>query len=339
MISGARLSWLSRLSRLSRLSWLSWLSLRSGAAFGASIQLPAGEDPARWALALQMGDFTVPGDVVITDLGARWEIRVRDGAGQLRVEIVDEPQGAQAREDVVLLASSLLQPLRPGAGLPGLPPALQGEPPRPPPPPPDIAPLLWASVADLPAILPPEPDPPPAILVAPGRLDRSFDRVEVARRDQPWLATDQRALWRPGTRPTVGLGASVGWRAGPLLLGLDLDGQPSAALTAAPEARMGQIAASAQAWWALDPLRLGLEAGCAWRTFTYAGERVGAWPVGVIGAMAAAYLPISPSLVARPWAGLRLDLASGRLQQGDLDVAIPPLALTVGLAWHLPGKI
>ncbi len=318
--------------------WL--LCALSGRAQAASIQLPAGEDPARWSLALQMGDFSVPGDVLIVDRGAQWEIQVRDGAGVVRTATVDEPQTAQAREDVALLASSLLRPLGPGAGW-GLPvlPVIAPDPPeprpRPLPPPPDLEALLAAQEFAPQPVAPPDPGLP--LPIRAGRLGGEPSRVEVFREDRPWLVLDQRAIWQPGFRPTAGLGGSVGWRpVAPLLVGIGVEGQPSSALTVDPEARMGQIGVMGQVWWAADPLRLGLEGGCAWRTFSWRGQALGTWPVAQIGGMAAAYLELWPGVVARPWLGARLDLTPGRLTQGELDVGIVPVGLTAGLALHLP---
>ncbi len=168
-------------------AWLvAALGCWTSSAWAVPFLLPEGEDPAPWRGALVLGgDLALdPGEARVVgapwvelERTARpelWRLRVRDAAGTLHEVELPAPHGEAAREELVVLAASLLHPVDQGGvdawsaltsaeeppPLPELPPPLPELPPplppeavvveRPPPLPPE------AVVAEAPPPLPPE---------------------------------------------------------------------------------------------------------------------------------------------------------------------------------------
>ena len=85
------------------------------AAESAALCLPAGEPSGRWSDAAALGGFRVAAvdsgeRVIVTAEGARWHLRAVDARGGVHDATVPVPVTAQAREDLVWLARSLLKP-------------------------------------------------------------------------------------------------------------------------------------------------------------------------------------------------------------------------------------
>lgn len=91
------------------------LTLPRGSLAAVPFRLPVGEAVDLWLPALGMGGFVVDGAraeaalVELVDEGGQWRLRVRTADGQLREAIVRAPDNPDAREDIVWLATSLLQ--------------------------------------------------------------------------------------------------------------------------------------------------------------------------------------------------------------------------------------
>ena len=91
------------------------LALEVQAAASAALCLPAGEPSARWSDAAALGGFRVAAvdsgeRVIVTAEGARWHLHAVDARGGVHDATVPVPVTAQAREDLVWLARSLLKP-------------------------------------------------------------------------------------------------------------------------------------------------------------------------------------------------------------------------------------
>ncbi len=176
--------------RPSRSLWLPSLSLvlcllLARPALAVPFLLPAGEPASRWqaALALSGGLQLDPSEVRVasapwvelqrTARADRWRLRVHDHLGSLYEVEVPVPATERQREELVVLAASLLHPITrsasspPGIGgasdvpppLPELPPPLPSEPPPLPVEPP---PLPEAATVEPPP-LPVEPPPLPEV--------------------------------------------------------------------------------------------------------------------------------------------------------------------------------
>ena len=91
------------------------LALGVHAAESAALCLPAGEPSGRWSDAAALGGFRVAAvdsgeRVIVTSEGARWHLHAVDARGGVHDATVPVPVTAQAREDLVWLARSLLKP-------------------------------------------------------------------------------------------------------------------------------------------------------------------------------------------------------------------------------------
>lgn len=157
-------------------------------ALAVPFLLPDGEPAARWQAALPLAGDAVLDPSEPRILGAawvelqrtaqpdRWRLRVRDHQGTLHEVEVPVPASERQREEVVVLASSLLHPMAGGAGglwdalaaaeePPPLPPPLPVEQPpplpveRPPPLPVEQPPPLPVPVEPTPAPVEPTPVP------------------------------------------------------------------------------------------------------------------------------------------------------------------------------------
>lgn len=95
--------------------------------WAASLALPAGERPADWAPALEVAGLTLgPGGVVVEG-GAMWRLRYASAAGE-RTATVSVPRNAEEREQVAIVAASLMRQGRERAtrasALPAAPPSV-----------------------------------------------------------------------------------------------------------------------------------------------------------------------------------------------------------------------
>lgn len=95
--------------------------LAAAALAAAPFELPADEDTAAWAYALELAGFVAgaTGDGPAAELreaSGTWQLTVRDRAGRLHVVTVPTPSSNRAREDIAWTAQSLLDPVVPTLG-------------------------------------------------------------------------------------------------------------------------------------------------------------------------------------------------------------------------------
>ena len=151
-------------------------------AAAPTIALPAGQNPTQWQEALALAGLTRTAgsaDVVVRSAGSQWVIEIHGPGGVLRALAVPAPTDEAGREDLVVLAASLLEEARvtlpeapePEPHAPAVadagealtspsPPPVSPTAPAPTPPPDRLAALVAAAVADVEAE--PEPAPPSA---------------------------------------------------------------------------------------------------------------------------------------------------------------------------------
>ena len=246
-----------------------WFLLATAAAGTPLIvELPPDQPAAEWAECLALAGL-VSGKrgespwVEIIDGGDTWTVRAHGPGQPVRELTVAEPRVPNAREDVAILAASLLRPMT--SARPATPPAPTPEaPPEVPAPAPKPAatrPRPATAVVVIAAPPPPEEPPaapePPAEPVAPV--------VEAPPATSP-----------PGTRPPsrleIGAGAAVGVRA---------DALPSPVLTGELRERFGAFAVGVAAQGALAARLPDLTA--APTVGTVGGSVLGEWRP-VIGA-------------------------------------------------------
>lgn len=276
------------------------LALAAAQAASVPIRLPAQERVADWQEALSIAGLAVgvPGEGPWVDVVAgstTWTVRVRDLAGVIHNAPVKPPTTELEREDLAMLAVSLLQPV-----------AL----PKPvkvavPPPPVRTAPRVVPP--PVPEPLPPEPDPtpePPPVVappVEPEPVRATFQgRLGIAGEVRPWSA------------PTGLLWGEVQW-VGPSPL------RPSFGASVTLPADLPQITDDVAywssevwvgAWYAASvPFRFdfGIAGGVAARSFLKNDEPVGLAWIPVLSTRAEVPIVVTGWLTIEPGVHLQLD--------------------------------
>ncbi len=295
---------------------------------GVPFLLPPGEDPRLWLPAFELGDFEPGGPESTVELVAgsqMWELRIHDGRGGVRSATVPAPVDMRGREDVILLASSLLRPLTPRD-------PWVVKAPTPVPVEEDLVLNLpqqsWES-SEIPLWMPP--------VGSTTSITQTWPTLRLIWEERPGISLDQRVVLRPGFEPALAVGLEGSTQLGPAaVLSAQLRWQGSATLRARPTARMGALSQELGLWWVPGPLRLGLTAGIAERWFSDSGLSLGLFPVGVAGAGLGLALPLRSGVVLLPQAAAHLDLAPGDFAQGtEQFVEIFPVEFTAGLAIQL----
>ncbi|HND29128.1 MAG TPA: hypothetical protein PLA94_03980 [Myxococcota bacterium] len=295
---------------------------------GVPFRLPPGEDPRLWVPAFELGDFEPGGPESTVELVAgpqMWELRVHDGRGGVRSATVPAPVDMRGREDVILLASSLLRPLTPRD-------PWVVKAPEPEPVPEDLVLHLprasWGGV---------ETPPEMPTVGEASSLRVVWPTLRLIWEERPGVSLDQRVVWRPGSEPALAVGIEGSTQVAPgAVISVQLRWQGSATLQARPTARLGALSQELGLWWVPGRLRLGLQAGIAERWLSDSGLFIGVFPVGVVGVGAGVALPLRSGVVLLPQTAVRLDLAQGDIAQGTEQIAeIFPLEFTAGLAIQL----
>jgi hypothetical protein len=268
-----------------------WLLL--AALAHAGLVLPPGESPEAWASAIAMARVDA-GTVRVEVVGERWRL-VADGPAGVREAIVAAPTTARAREDVALLAASLLKPGPRVAGASWLPPVPASSPapaPRPAarPLPPEPRIVAGPPVAEVP---PEDPAPPDPVVVGGPAEDETPPPLPATPSPaiRPGLAVAGLAGMHGGLAPRAGVAVDAWLRAGVLRVGARGAAFPFAAV----EGTDGTLAT-----W-----RGHLDVGLA-------GER-----------------GLAPWVAAGPAVSLYTFRAEGTLQRG----VAPGLALIGGAGW------
>lgn len=302
----------------------------------SSLALPKGEDPAGWASALGLGDFTLGGAdarVTLLDLGNHWEIRVTDGQGGVRTATVAPPRSPRDREDVVLLASSLLRPLTPR------------DPWRvtPPPPPPVVPPLppldLRGLQAPQQAIVLPMPVPSPLETSLPSR--RPPPRLQIQWEDSPFLELQQRVILHAGFRPALGLGLGGGYRPLPwLLVSGSFSWNAATPLLTRPTLSRESYGITGEVWWMAPRLRVGLKASGTLEHYAYESEDQGRLfyevPLGAAGVEVGYWIPLLSGAGVVPQLGGMVELSQGTVEVGGVTLErLLPLVATASFTVHL----
>jgi hypothetical protein len=291
-------------------------ALLSSAEAGVPIRLPAQERVADWQEALTIAGLSpgTPGDGAWVDVtvGATvWTLRVRDLAGVLHDATVAPPRTEQEREDVALLAASLLQPVAVPVRVAAAPPPPVKPTPRPPPPP---APA-WPPAAEVPVVVAaPEPvvvAPPPAPPAPEAAAPPAFEgRVGLAGEVRPW-SVPTALVWGEvqlvGSSPIrPAIGGSLTAPAGIPLITDDV------------HYWSGEVWVGA--WYAADaPVRfdLGVTLGAAARTFLKDDLAMGVAWIPVFSTRVEAPLRVAPWLVVEPGVHLLVDTREVDLQSDE----------------------
>ncbi len=258
------------------------------AAAPVVIELPPREPLEEWAESLALAGLVagVRGSgayVEVLDQGTVWLIRVHDGAGHTREAAVREPVRAAEREDVAILAASLMRTISSG-GAPAPRPPVEAPPPIVPPPvvaPPVVVsrppPVVIVEPVVAPVIAPPLP-PPPVVAPPPPPPPRSpvafpptFAPPEALPAPKPpaWAVEGGLGVGvnlRGDTVPAPSVAGQLVVTDGALRVLARVGGTFPARLTAF-EARpdLSGVGGSAGLWWAPPTtagLDFGVELGC-----------------------------------------------------------------------------
>ncbi|GEM_PF-2668937 len=283
----------------------------AAAAQDTPLILPAGEPAEAWAAAADGFGLAVatadPGDVdrVEVFVGDPWLVRAIVG-GVVREEAVEPPRSQTDREDVVLLAVSLLQPaptLNPGVPAP--------------------APV---------AVEPPSKAKPTPV----AEEEEATESVAGG-----WLGAAARADLRAGRREAISLSLQGGVEFGPgFRAGLDIEGVTSARFDGqdddGPVHGTWSLGAAGGIWWGLrrpvTPL-IGAQLGVQVRSFVadLGVDERRAVPVAAVEL--AASIGAGPVLRFEPQVRLTIDLAPTDVDLGAPEpVRFAPLAVQFGVA-------
>lgn len=323
------------------MSWLFLLPSLSGAwAASVPVRLPAGEVAADWQKPLALAGLAVgsPGSGAWVELVAsdgKWIVRVRDATGAMHEAPVAPPDTAQEREDVALLAASLLEPM-------GFVPMVTGPAPDPPEPgPPHRVPTPLPTepappssgvavrtptplptepappVTEVPPAEPPPPDPTPPVATPPVAAPPEIPPAEVPKAPPERLHLEARVALltelRLGMSPVVG-----GWGEvtlappGPFRVGLAAGGSTTGVLTGA-SVPATLTSAGGAVWLGYSPQEgfpLGLAAGggVAFRWFSQDDAVLRQVTTPVLGARTEVGLHASDWLVVSPGLAFEADL-------------------------------
>ena len=306
----------------SRLLLLLGLGLALGvhAAESAALCLPAGEPSARWSDAAALGGFRVAAvdsgeRVIVTAEGARWHLHAVDARGGVHDATVPVPVTAQAREDLVWLARSLLKPSGEGGWGP---PRTAYAPAR------DVAgPVAAGPVGAGPVAAGPRAVAPPQAAVA----SSSASSPKSSPKSSPPAsrpAAPRAPASRPAAKATVSEDASL-WLASPEVPALPVSGSspwagvPPAALAAPPSAAM-PVAAMPVAAMPVDAMPLASVASAS---------------VSSVAISSAASGPSSlAELAAPPRLGLATGVGGAVGYRGDTGVGVAlQLDVVAELGW------
>jgi len=273
--------------------------------------LPAGESAAAWeAAAAGFGlavseDEPEAGDYVRIVVGDPWVVRAVV-AGAVREESVAPPLSQRDREDIVLLASTLLQP--------------------PPVPNPDVP------VAPVVA----EPEPPATAAEQDGEEEEEREGAAGA-----WLGAALRADLRAGRREATSLSLQGGVEFGPgFRAGIDIEGVTSARFDGqdddGPVHGTWSLGVSGGVWWGLrrpvTPL-IGAQIGVQVRSFVADLGVDARVPVPAAALELAASIAAGSVLRIEPHVRLTVDLRPTDVDLGDGEpIRFTPLAVQFGVA-------
>ena len=277
--------------------------------------LPPGEPLDAWTIAAAAVDLVarVDGDVpsgawVEVIVGDRWLLRVHDAEGRVREQAVDAPQAQIDREEIALLASTLLTPA----------PAID----------PRVVDVVGVR-AEAPART--SPTPRPSVQPAPPT------RGPVG----AWLGVAVRADLREGRREATSVGMQGGTEFGPgFRVGGGVEGTTSARFDlqqrGGPVRGVWSFGAGGGLWWALQravaPL-VGLTLEVQVRSFVADLDLVERVPVPVLGVELGASIGLGPVLRIEPQVRLTVDLARTDIDLGgDVPGLLAPLAVQFGIA-------
>jgi hypothetical protein len=277
--------------------------------------LPPGEPLDAWSEAASGLGFVVCGaetevaaggawvEIVVTAAG--WSLRADDGAGRRREQAIEPPTGQLDREEIVLLASTLLQP----------------------------APAIAAEVAEVLG------EPAPTPVEAPSKKEPvEAEAIDPFGGAGAWLGAAIRADLRAGRRQATSIALHGGVEFGPgLRIGLDLEGTTSARFDIqeedGPIRSTWSLGAWGGLWWALRrpvvPI-VGVEFGVQVRSFVAdlgVERRV---PVPAAAIELGASIGLGQVLRLEPQVRLVIDLAPTEVDLGTETVVFAPVAVQFG---------
>lgn len=283
---------------------LFFLLAAAQAAAAVPVRLPAQERVADWQEALTIAGLAVgvPGEgpwVEVTVGATSWTVRVRDLDGVVHVTPVAPPRTEQDREDLAMLAASLLQPVAIPAPVKVAVKVV--------PPPPRPAPRVTTPPVSVPEPVP-VPVPVEVVAPAPEPVPATFQaRVGVAAELRPWSAPTGLVwaeLQRVGESPLrPALGASLAAPA-------DLP-----QITGDVRYWSGEVWVGA--WYAApEPLRFdfGVTFGVAARSFSKDGEPVGVAWIPVLSTRLEVPILVAPGLLVEPGVHMQLDARQVHLE-------------------------
>lgn len=285
------------------------------AAVGVPVRLPAHERAADWQEALTIAGLTVgvPGDGAWVDVSVgptSWTVRVRDLDGVVHVTPVAPPVSEQDREDLAMLAASLLQPVAVPTSLKAA--AKEAAATAAPPP---VKPPSRPATTPAAAALPGPPSAEVSVIVPPSE-PTAHARLEA----RVGLAAEIR-LW---SVPTGLVWTDVQWVGSSPL-------RPSVGGSLAAPAALPRIAGSvsywsaelwAGAWYAAPaPLRFdfGVTLGLAGRSFSKSGEPVGIAWIPVFSTRLEVPILVTPGLLIEPGVHIQLDARQVHLESRQTD--------------------
>ncbi len=308
------------------------LLLLAAAQAAVPVRLPAQERVADWQEALTIAGLAVgvPGEgpwVDVTGGATSWTVRVRDLDGIVHVTPVAPPKTEQDREDLAMLAASLLQPI-------AVPPPVKVAVTPPPP----VRPRVTPPPAPVVVVPPPPPEPVPVPVVVPPPepepVHPTFQpRVGVALEVRPW-STPTGLVWAELQR----VGES------PL--------RPALGVSIAAPADLPQIEGDVRYWsgevwvgaWyaAPEPLRFdfGVTVGVAGRSFSKDGEPVGVALIPVLSTRLELPILVAPGLLVEPGVHMQLDTRQVHLasEQNDTSNRFGDWSARAGVAFRpVPG--
>ncbi len=301
------------------------------AASAVPVRLPPQERAADWQEALAIAGLAVgvPGEgpwVELVPGTGTWTVRVRDLAGVVHDARVQPPVTEQDREDLAMLAASLLQPVV-------APKPVKVVTPPPPPPKPKPKPVVVEPapvVSSPPEPVPPPPAPEPEPVPEPAPPPPSFQpRVGAAAEVRPWsnpngvFWAEVQLVGQPPIRPAVGLSLTT------------LADLPQIS----DDVRYWSGELWAGAWYAAPaPLRFdfGVTAGVAMRSFLKDGAPIGLAWIPVVSTRVEVPIQAGPRLVVEPGVHLQLDAREVDLRsEEDGTTRFGDWSVRTGIAFRL----
>jgi hypothetical protein len=263
-----------------------WMVALLGIARAGALVLPPDEDPAAWASALALAGLDGGGDRVVLYRDREGWWLVPPGSVQVPVPA---PHSEAGREEIAVLAASLLRCVGADLTLPALPPLLPPPAPRRAPRPAPVQPPVPAPEPVAPVTVAPPVDDLPEPLV-PEVLDELITLVEPPAPREPapwrgWWDVGAGAAWRQGVQAGPSAQLGVGAARGSARLGLRVyAGERMEIAAVGPKQGFSAVDVLPGIWLApRDSATVGIVGGGSIRWGTDAGELAFLQTMGVVG--------------------------------------------------------